>query len=573
MAVDYEIHDHDVLIIGAGGAGLRAAIQASNAGASVGVVTKSLLGKAHTVMAEGGMAASLGNVDPADNWKVHFADTMRSGKMINNWRMVELFAKDAPNQVYQLERWGALFDRTPEGKIMQRPFGAHTYRRLAHVGDRTGLELIRTLEDRSIHTGATVYMECIVTRLLKDGDHIAGAFGYFRDDGRFVLFRAKAIILASGGWGRMYKVTSNSWECTGDGVAMAYEAGAELRDTEMVQFHPTGMVWPPGVRGILVTEGVRGEGGLLKNSLGERFMEKYDPKKMELSSRDVVARSIYREVQEGRGSPHGGAFLDISYKPADFIRTKLPSMYEQFKVLADIDITKEPMQVAPTVHYAMGGVDVDGDTAATTVPGLYAAGEVASGLHGANRLGGNSLSDLVVFGTIAGQCAADHARGIASFPGIDDAQIRDEQEILLRPFESGGGENPYLIHQDLQDIMADHAGISRTGPGLEEGLAKLAALRERACRISIKGSRIFNPAWSMARDDLFMLTVAEAVIRAALARTESRGAHWRLDYPELDPEQGKVNYMVCKADGCMEVHAAPIPPMPPELQEVIEETS
>jgi succinate dehydrogenase / fumarate reductase flavoprotein subunit len=567
----YEVHEHDVLVVGAGGAGLRAAIAASATGASVGVVSKSLLGKAHTVMAEGGMAASLGNVDPADNWKVHFGDTMRGGQLINNWRMAELHAKNAPAEVYQLERWGALFDRTPEGKIMQRPFGAHTYRRLAHVGDRTGLELIRTLQERGIHSGMTVYMECTMTRLLKDGDHIAGAFGYWRQDGRPVLFRAKAVILASGGWGRMYKVTSNSWESTGDGVAMAYEAGAELRDTEMVQFHPTGMVWPPGVRGILVTEGVRGEGGVLKNSEGVRFMEHYDPKKMELSSRDVVARSIYREVQAGRGSEHGGAYLDISHRPADFIKSKLPSMYEQFKVLADIDITKEPMEVAPTVHYAMGGVNVDADTAETSIPGLYAAGEVSSGLHGSNRLGGNSLSDLLVFGHIAGDCAAEHARSMGSMPGVDEADLRAEEECVARPFESDGNENPYLIHEALQDIMAEHAGIARDGDGLEAGLSKLLDLQKRANDIHVTGGRLFNPAWHIAIDDRFMLTIAEAVIRAAIVRTESRGAHWRTDFPDKDPEQGRINYIVQKTEKGMEVFPREAPPMPPELAELVQE--
>jgi succinate dehydrogenase / fumarate reductase flavoprotein subunit len=572
MLDQYETHDHDVLVIGAGGAGLRAAIAAAQEGASVGVVCKSLLGKAHTVMAEGGMAAALGNVDPADNWMVHFGDTMRGGQLINNWRMAEIHAKDAPSQVYQLERWGALFDRTPEGKIMQRPFGAHTYRRLAHVGDRTGLELIRTLEDRSIHAGLSVYMECVVTRLLKDGDHIAGAFGYWREDGRFVLFRARAIILATGGWGRMYKVTSNSWESTGDGVAMAYEAGAVLRDTEMVQFHPTGMVWPPGVRGILVTEGVRGEGGLLRNSEGVRFMEHYDPKKMELSSRDVVARSIYREVQAGRGSPHGGAFLDISHRPADFITRKLPSMYEQFKVLADVDITKEPMEVAPTVHYAMGGVDVAAETAESSVPGLYAAGEVAAGLHGANRLGGNSLSDLIVFGNIAGRCAAEHALSLGECPSVNERDVEEEKELLLRPFTCEGHENPYMLHEELQDVMATHAGIAREGDGLAEGLQKVLALQERARHIKVQGTRFFNPGWHMARDDLFMLTVAESVMRAAAARTESRGAHWRLDYPDKSPELGQVNFKVRKTDGGMELDAVPIPPMPPELRELVQET-
>src|SRR5947209_6668211 len=476
----YETHEHDVLVIGAGGAGLRAAIAAAEAGADVGVVCKSLLGKAHTVMAEGGMAASLGNVDPEDNWQVHFADTMRGGQLINNWRMAEIFAKEAPDRVFELERWGALFDRTPAGGIMQRPFGAHTYRRLCHVGDRTGLELIRTVQDKGVHSGMDVYMECTVTRLLKDGNSVCGAFGYWREDGRFVLFRAKAIILATGGWGRMYKVTSNSWEGTGDGVGMAYEAGAELRDTEMVQLHPTGMVWPPGVRGILVTEGVRGEGGILKNSEGERFMLRYDPKKKDLSSRDVVARAIYREVQEGRGSEHGGAYLDISQKPADFVRRKLPSMYEQFIKLADVDITKEPMEVAPTVHYAMGGVRVEAETGATSVPGLFAAGEVAAGLHGANRLGGNSLTDLLVFGRRTGQGAAAYADQIASPLAVDDGQIQEEKELLLRPFESGGKENPFLLHEELQEAMATNVGIVRTEEALKTALQQVLDLQERA---------------------------------------------------------------------------------------------
>ncbi|MDQ2741076.1 MAG: FAD-binding protein, partial [Chloroflexota bacterium] len=488
MNENLETHEHDLLIIGAGGAGLRAAIAAAGTGANVGVVCKSLLGKAHTVMAEGGIAASLGNVDREDSWQVHFGDTMRGGKYINNWRMAEIFAKNAPKEVLQLEHWGAMFDRSPEGKIMQRAFGAHTYRRLCHVGDRTGLELIRTLQDKGVHSGITFYMECTVTRLLKDGERISGAFGYWREDGRFVLFRSKAIVLASGGWGRMFKVTSNSWESTGDGVAMAYEAGAELRDTEMVQFHPTGMVWPPGVRGILVTEGVRGEGGFLRNSEGVRFMEHYDPQKMELSSRDVVARSIYKEVQAGRGSEHGGAYLDISHKPAEFVKRKLPSMHEQFLKLADVDITKQPMEVAPTVHYAMGGVVVDAETAATTIPGLFAAGETAAGLHGSNRLGGNSLSDLLVFGNIAGRHAAEYAGRMSSPLAIHQDQIEAEQCLLLRPFESKGNENPYMIHQELQDIMATYAGIARDGELLHTGLEKLLELQQRALNISVAGT-------------------------------------------------------------------------------------
>jgi succinate dehydrogenase / fumarate reductase, flavoprotein subunit len=569
----YETHEHDVLVIGAGGAGLRAAIAAAEAGADVGVVCKSLLGKAHTVMAEGGMAASLGNVDPEDSWQVHFADTMRGGQLINNWRMAEIFAMEAPDRVFELERWGAMFDRTPQGGIMQRPFGAHTYRRLCHVGDRTGLELIRTLQDKSVHSGPVVYMECTLTRLLKDGDRVAGAFGYWREDGRFVLFKAKSIIIATGGWGRMYKVTSNSWEGTGDGICMAYDVGAELRDTEMVQFHPTGMVWPPGVRGILVTEGVRGEGGILKNSEGERFMLRYDPKKKDLSSRDVVARSIYKEVQAGRGSEHGGAYLDISHQPAEFIRRKLPSMYEQFLTLADVDITRGPMEVAPTVHYAMGGIRVEAETGATTVPGLFAAGEAAAGLHGANRLGGNSLTDLLVFGRRTGMAAADHAARVRDDSVcIDEAQIEAEKALLLRPFESGGGENPFLMHQELQDCMSTHVGIARDEEGLQAGLEKVLDLQQRAENLDVQGSRMFNPGWHMARDDLFMLTLAEAVIRAALMRKESRGAHWRTDYPDKDPEGARINIVACKTETGIEVKPAPIPPMPAELAALLEET-
>jgi len=566
----YETHEHDVLVIGAGGAGLRAAIAASAGGASVGVVTKSLLGKAHTVMAEGGMAASLGNVDSEDSWQVHFADTMRGGQLINNWKMAEIFAKEAPDRVLELERWGALFDRTSEGKIMQRPFGAHTFRRLAHVGDRTGLELIRTLQDKCVHSGLSIYMECTLTRLLKDGDRVCGAFGYWRDDGRFVLFRAKAIIMATGGWGRMYKVTSNSWEGTGDGVAMAYEAGAELRDAEMVQFHPTGMVWPPGVRGILVTEGVRGEGGVLKNSEGERFMLRYDPKKKELSSRDVVARSIYREVQEGRGSEHGGAYLDISHQPAAFIKAKLPSMHEQFLKLADVDITKQPMEVGPTIHYAMGGIRVEAETGATTVRGLFAAGEAAAGLHGANRLGGNSLTDLVVFGRRTGESAAAYAQGIDDHAELDDAAIEEERCLLLQPLTHGGNENPYLLHQDLQQVMTDHVGIARDEETLSAGLEKVLELQERSKNIGVTGSRAFNPGWHMARDDLFMLTVAEAVIRSAIERRESRGAHYRTDYTEKSDELSRINFITCKTSAGMTVQRAPITPMPPELVALLE---
>lgn len=567
MNVDkYETHEHDVLIIGAGGAGLRAAIAASAAGLSVGLVCKSLLGKAHTVMAEGGIAAALGNVDPADGWKIHFADTMRGGQFLNNWRMVQIFAKEAPQRVLELELWGAAFDRTPQGKILQRPFGAHSYRRLCHVGDRTGLELLRTLQDQGVHQGMDVYMEVTLTRLLKDGDRVVGAFGYRRENGRFILFKAKAIVIATGGWGKVYKVTSNSWESTGDGLAAAYEAGAELIDMEMVQIHPTGMVWPPGVRGILVTEAVRGEGGRLLNSQGERFMERYDPKKMELSSRDVVARAIFREVEAGRGTPHGGAWLDVTHLPADSIRRKLPSMYDQFLQLADIDITKQQMEVAPTVHYAMGGIRVDPETGASTVPGLFAAGEVAAGLHGANRLGGNSLSDLLVFGKRAGEGAAAFARTVDHPGTIDESQIEEEIHLLLRPFESKGTENPYLIHEELQETMQNWVGIRRNAEDLEKALDKILELQQRAQNLHVEGSRMYNPAWHTARDDLFMLTICEAIVRSAIYRKESRGAHWRADFPEKDDAVlGKVNIVTRKVRGELTIDTSPIEPMPEDL--------
>jgi len=565
----YEAHEHDVLVIGAGGAGLRAAIAAAQAGVSVGLVCKSLLGKAHTVMAEGGIAAALGNIDPQDNWQVHFTDTMRGGQMINDYRMVEIFAKEAPERVYELERWGGLFDRTPDGKIGQRPFGAHTYARLCHVGDRTGLELIRTLQDTAVSLGIEVHMEITLTRLLKDAERIAGAFGYRRADGRYMLFRAKAIILATGGWGKVYKVTSNSWECTGDGCAMAYEVGAELMDMEMVQFHPTGMVWPPGVRGILVTEGVRGEGGILRNALGERFMERYDPKRMELSSRDIVARSIYKEVQAGRGTPHGGAYLDITHHGPEFIKKKLPSMYEQFLTLADIDITKSPMEVAATVHYVMGGMRVEPGTGATTVHGLFAAGEVAAGLHGANRLGGNSLSDLLVFGKRAGERAAAYVRGLGAPPQTDDRQADEERRLLERPFDGHGQENPFTIHEALQDVMGSHAGIARTGTQLEDGLQQIRALQARAGQLRVAGSRPFNPGWHACRDVQFMLTLCEAIFRSAIERKESRGAHWRLDFPDQDPTWGALNIIVSKGESGMQVRTRPVPQMPVELARLV----
>ncbi len=570
MGEGYETYQHDVLVIGAGGAGLRAAIAAAEAGLSVGLVCKSLLGKAHTVMAEGGIAAALGNLDPEDNWQVHFADTMRGGQLLNDYRMVEIFVKDAPARVYELEQWGGVFDRTPDGKILQRPFGAHTYRRLCHVGDRTGLELIRTLQDKAVHCGIEVYMEVTLTRLLKDAERIAGAFGYRREDGRFVLFRAKAIILATGGWGKVYKVTSNSWECTGDGCAMAYEAGAELMDMEMVQFHPTGMVWPPGVRGILVTEAVRGEGGILRNTQGERFMQRYDPMKMELSSRDVVARSIYKEVQAGRGTPHGGVLLDITHYGSGYIKEKLPGMYEQFLKLADIDISKSPMEVAPTVHYVMGGVKVEPGTGVTTVPGLFAAGEVAAGLHGANRLGGNSLSDLLVFGKRAGEHAATYARELGTAPQVDENHAAEERRFLQRPFEGEGRENPFAMHEELQEVMGSHAGIARTGAGLAEGLEKVRALQKRAEGLRVGGSMLFNPAWHACRDVHFMLTLCEAILRSAIERRESRGAHWRLDCADQDPRWGAMNVVVYQDDMQMKVATRPVPQMPSVLARLLE---
>ncbi|MEO6796553.1 MAG: FAD-binding protein [Candidatus Dormibacter sp.] len=566
----FETLTTDVLVIGAGGAGMRAAIEAAASGARVTIVCKSLLGKAHTVMAEGGVAAALGNVDPADRWQVHFQDTMRGGQMINNWRMAEIHAKESPDRVYELETWGAIFDRTPDGRILQRAFGAHTYRRLCHVGDRTGLEIIRTLQDRVVALGIEVHMEWTLTRLLKDGNRVTGAFGYNRVDGRFLAFKTKAVILATGGWGRLFKVTSNSWEGTGDGVGMGYEAGADVLDPEMVQFHPTGMVWPPGVKGILVTEAVRGEGGYLTNKDGKRFMLEYDPKKKELSSRDIVARSIYKEVQAGRGTEHGGANLDVRHLGAEQIKKKLPSMYEQFLRLADVDITKQPMEVAPTIHYAMGGLWVDAETGATTLPGLYAAGEAAAGLHGSNRLGGNSLSDLLVFGRRAGAGAAAYQRDVA--PGsIDDRQVAAEQDLLLRPLQAAGKENVYHLQQELQQAMQDGAGLARTEEGLRTCLNKVLELQARTAGIHAPGSRRYNPGWHTARDLRFMLTIAEAIVRAALERNESRGAHWRLDHLEKDPAFGRINLIAYDDHGTMKLKRKPVPEMPPELARLFEE--
>jgi len=566
----FESHDYDVLVIGAGGAGLRAAIEASAMGAKVGVVCKSLLGKAHTVMAEGGVAAALAHVDPKDSWKVHFRDTMLGGKMLNNWRMAELHAKEAPDRVRELERWGAVFDRTDDGRILQRNFGGHSAPRLAHVGDRTGLEMIRTLQDQGVHQGLDVFMECTVTKLLQDGKGVVGAFAYRRENGRFLVFRAKAVILATGGIGKAYTVTSNSWEYTGDGHALAYEAGAELIDMEFVQFHPTGMVWPPGVQGILVTEAVRGEGGLLRNSKGERFMERYDPKRMELSTRDMVARAIYTEVKEGRGSPHGGAFLDISHKAAEYVKRKLPSMYHQFMELADVDITKGPMEVGPTTHYIMGGVRVDADTAATTVPGLFACGETSGGMHGANRLGGNSLSDLLVFGKRAGTGATEFSRKQGAHATLDSGQIDAAERDLLAPFERASGPSPYDVHAKLQQTMQSLVGIFRVAEDLEAAIREIGKLRSEAATVRVTGSREFNPGWHLSRDLASMLICSEAVARSALMRKESRGGHARLDFPKLDPEQGHRNTVVRHDNGAMSVTQSPLPEMPAELRAIVD---
>ena len=570
MSDKFETHEHDVLVIGAGGAGLRAAIEALAQGASVGVVCKSLLGKAHTVMAEGGIAAAMANVDAADDWRTHFRDTMRGGKMLNNWRMAQLHAQEAPERIHELEQWGALFDRTEDGQILQRAFGGHTFRRLCHVGDRTGLEMIRTLQDRGVHMGFDVFMECTVVQLLKDGPRIAGAIAYWREQGRFVVFKAKSVVIATGGIGKAWPITSNSWEYTGDGMALAYEAGAELLDMEFVQFHPTGMVWPPGVQGILVTEAVRGEGGVLRNKLGERFMEKYDPKRMELSTRDVVARSIYTEVREGRGTEHGGAFLDISHKPAEYVKRKLPSMYHQFKELADVDITKQPMEVGPTCHYMMGGIRVDAETAQSTVPGLFAAGEAAAGLHGANRLGGNSLSDLLVFGRRAGLAAANHAKQVSS-PAIDAAQLEQAQKEALEPFQRRDGENPYAIHRDLQTTMQNLVGIFRNRDDVQRALGELEKFRQRLERVSVEGSRMFNPGWHLSLELKSMLTVSEAVARSAFVREESRGAHSRIDFPNLDPAWGARNNIIRREGVAMTLGQDSRPEMPAELKQILAE--
>jgi succinate dehydrogenase / fumarate reductase flavoprotein subunit len=569
----HEVREHDVLIIGAGGAGLRAAIAATERGLSVGVVTKSLLGKAHTVMAEGGVAASMGNVDPDDSWQTHFMDTMRSGKFLNNWRMAEIFAKEAPDRVYELEQWGALFNRTEEGKISQRPFGGHTYRRLCHVGDRTGLEMIRTLQERTLATEAQVYMETTVTRLFKnDEGRVVGALAYTRESGRFIHFKAKAVVMATGGWGRNYKVTSNSWEGTGDGAVLAFDAGAELVDMEMVQFHPTGMVWPPGVRGLLVTEGVRGEGGVLRNSEGERYMENYDPEKMELSTRDVVARANYTEVTEGRGSPHGGVYLDITHLGYNGIMKKLPTMYEQFKNLADIDISQEPMEVFPTIHYVMGGIKVDAETCETNVPGLFAAGECSGGLHGANRLGGNSLSDLLVFGRRAGEGATEYVKSNGYSTEIDSSQIDTEKQRVLEPLERQDGENPYELQQQVQEAMMEHANLMRNEESLQEGLEKILEIKERVPNVKAQGSTLFNPGWHASQDIRYLTQISEIILRTALERKERRGAQWRLDYDGPSDELGKINFIVTKGEqGEIDIERREITPMPEHLSRLFDE--
>jgi len=556
--MDVERHEYDVLVIGAGGAGLRAAIAAAAHGARTALVCKSLLGKAHTVMAEGGIAASLGNVAPDDNWRIHFQDTMFGGKYLNNWHMAELHAKEAPDRVRELERWGGVFDRTPDRKMSQRAFGGHTYRRLVHIGDRTGLELIRTLQDKAVHAGIDVFMECTITRLLKDGDRVCGAFGYRRATGGFLVFAARALVLATGGAGKCWRITSNSWESTGDGHALAYEAGAELVDMEFVQFHPTGMVWPPGVIGLLVTEAVRGEGGILRNAAGERFMERYDPKRLELSTRDVVARAIFTEVKERRGTPHGGVFLDVSHLGEATVRKKLPSMYDQFMELAGVDITREPMEVGPTCHYFMGGIRVDPETGASTVGGLFAAGECSGGMNGANRLGGNSLSDLLVFGKRTGDCAARHAAESPA-PRLDDADIADAAAEMTRHLTGPGDEDPYGLHAELQATMQEDVGIFRDEAGLAAALARLDELQRRAANArSASGTTAYNPGWHLCRDVRNMLLVSEAVARAAVLRQESRGAHSRLDFPAYADYWGEHNLVARRGADGMHVEPRPV---------------
>ena len=593
----YETHEYDVIIVGAGGAGLRAAVEASAQGAKTALVCKSLLGKAHTVMAEGGIAAAMGNVYPEDNWKVHFRDTMRGGKLLNNWRMAQIHAQEAPDRVLELEEWGALFDRTKEGLILQRDFGGHRYARLAHVGDRTGLEMIRTLQQHAVHQGIDVYMECNLQRLLTDGGKISGAFGYWRESGKFILFKCKAVVLATGGGGKAWQVTSNSWEYTGDGVTMAADVGADLMDMEFMQFHPTGMVWPPSVRGILVTEGVRGDGGTLKNTKNERFMFNYIPdffkaetaetieeaerwyedkrnnrRTPDLLPRDEVARAINSEVKAGRGTPHGGVFLDIaSRRPADYIRRRLPSMYHQFKELADVDITKDAMEVGPTCHYSMGGVRVNADTTATTFPGLFAAGEVAAGLHGANRLGGNSLSDLLVFGRRAGLYAAEYCKAHTGAVTVNNDQVDGYAREMLAPFETNGNENPYTIHSDLQQCMQELVGIIRTESELKQAQEMIQQLKRRSQKVKVEGNRHYNPGWHLSLDLHSLLTFAEAATLAAIERKESRGGHTRDDYPNTDGKYAKLNLVVRKKGEEMSLSPEPLPEMPDELKALLEE--
>ncbi len=596
----YQTHEYDVVVVGAGGAGLRAAIEASARGARTALVCKSLLGKAHTVMAEGGVAAALANVDNRDNWQVHFRDTMKGGQFLNQWRMAQLHAQEAPERVRELEEWGAVFDRTKNGEILQRNFGGHTYPRLAHVGDRTGLEMIRTLQDRGVHQGIDVFMECTIRRVLKDGVRTAGCLGYFRESGRFVVFRAKALVLATGGIGQCWEINSNSWEYTADGHALALWAGADLIDMEFVQFHPTGMVWPPSVRGTLITEGVRGEGGVLLNGERQRFMFNYVPDRYkgefaeseeeatrwvqavvanqrpearrppELLTRDIVARAIRAEVRAGRGTPHGGVYLDIaSRRTPDEIKRKLPGMYHQFKELADVDITTEPMEVGPTCHYMMGGVRVHPETQESTLSGLFAAGECAGGLHGANRLGGNSLSDLLVFGKRAGEFAAARAMQQAELPPLDEAEIDRIAKDSLAPLERPDGPNPYSLHQELQQLMQRNVGIVRSQADLDEALVKLADLRERSAGVKCGGNIQFNPGWHLALDLSNMLDISEAVVRAALERKESRAAHTREDYPEASAEWGQVNLIVRQTPTGIEVHHQRLPEMPAELVSII----
>lgn len=599
----YETHEFDVVIIGAGGAGLRAAIEASARGVKTALVCKSLLGKAHTVMAEGGVAAALANVDTRDNWKTHFRDTMKGGKFLNQWRMAQIHAQQSPKRVTELEEWGAVFDRTRDGQILQRNFGGHTYPRLAHVGDRTGLEMIRTLQDRGVHQGISVFMECTIRQILTDDGRVSGCFGYWRETGRFILFRAKAVVVATGGIGKCFEITSNSWEYTGDGHAMAHWAGADLIDMEFVQFHPTGMVWPPSVKGTLITEGVRGEGGVLKNSNGERFMFDNIPdlfkgdyaeteeeanrwvdavvageiaearRPPELLTRDVVARAIRKEVRAGRGSPHGGVFLDIATRrSAEAIKRKLPSMYHQFKELADVDITKDPMEVGPTCHYVMGGIRVDSDTQESTVPGLFAAGESAGGMHGSNRLGGNSLSDLLVFGKLAGEHAVKYAQKYTSFSPTNDDEVESIARKSLLPFEREEGENPYAIHEDLKDMMQQNVGIVRSREDLELALEEIEKIRERAQNVKIGGNIQFNPGWHLALDLDNLLDVSEAITRAALEREESRGAHTREDFAESDSEKwGKLNIIIRKKKGSgMKVVQEPLSEPPDDLKQLLE---